>query len=137
MFRIMAIDYGEKNIGIALSDPLHLFSKPYTTIQNSGNEPVIESLIKIVRDQSVGLVLLGLPLSVAGLDTQKTAQVRLFYSVLKERLNVPVEFWDERYTTMDAKEILINKGIRQKDSKKIIDQTAAALILKNYLEAKK
>ncbi len=137
MHRILAIDYGEKNIGIAVSDLLHLFSKPLTTITNLGFSYIVKKLSELIKEQNVGLVLLGLPLSVAGLDTQKTAQVRAFYEQLKQELTVSIELWDERYTTMDARDLLIKKGIKQKAGKKIIDQTAAAMILKNYLEARK
>ncbi|HOD55357.1 MAG TPA: Holliday junction resolvase RuvX [Candidatus Cloacimonadota bacterium] len=137
MYRILAIDYGQKNIGLALSDPMRLFSKPFKTINNNGIEFIITELCEIIRSQSVGKIVLGLPLSVAGLDTQKTNEVREFYEALAKRVDVPVILWDERYTTADAKEILIKKGLSIRDSKKVIDQTAAALILKSYLEGNK
>lgn len=137
MYRILAVDYGQKNIGLALSDPLRMFARPYMTLNNSGFDSVAEQLKRIIREQTVEVILLGLPLSVAGLDTQKTAEVREFHHKLEEYLQREVLLWDERYTTMDAKEHLISKGIKQKDGKKVIDQIAAAMILKNYLEAQK
>lgn len=137
MYRILAIDYGEKNIGLAISDPLRMFAKPFKTIQNLYLEFVLKEITNVVREQNVEKVILGLPISVAGLDTNKTKEVREFYTTLSNTLNIPVIFWDERYTTVDAKEILIKKGLSIKESKKVIDQTAAALLLKNYLEVNK
>jgi len=137
MYRILAIDYGEKNIGLALSDPMRMFAKPFITLQNKGFESICHELKLIIREQNVEKIILGLPLSVAGLDTNKTKEVRQFFQNLSESIDKPIILWDERYTTCDAKEILINKGLSIKESKKVIDQTAAALLLKNYLEVNK
>ncbi len=137
MYRILAIDYGQKNIGLALTDPMRLFAKPYHTIPNHSDEQVLKEIQDVVRSQAVGKIVLGLPISVAGLDTQKTNEVRRFFELLSQSVNVPVFLWDERYTTADAKDILIRKGLSIKESKKVIDQTAAALILKSFLEGNK
>jgi putative Holliday junction resolvase len=137
MYRILAIDYGQKNVGLALTDPMRMFAKPYMTLQNKNQDYLIQELKTIIKSQNVEKVVLGLPISVAGLDTQKTKEVREFYNLMKETIIVDIVLWDERYTTMDAKELLENKGMSIKESRKIIDQTAAALLLKNYLEVNK
>ncbi len=137
MYRILAIDYGQKNVGLALTDPMRMFAKPYMTLQNKNQDYLIQELKTIIKSQNVEKVVLGLPISVAGLDTQKTKEVREFYNLMKETIIVDIILWDERYTTMDAKELLENKGMSIKESRKIIDQTAAALLLKNYLEVNK
>ncbi|HPY95836.1 MAG TPA: Holliday junction resolvase RuvX [Candidatus Cloacimonadota bacterium] len=134
MYRLLAVDYGEKNIGLALSDPLRIIAKPYLTLNNNGIDTLIHELNIIIKKENVGKIILGLPISVAGLDTQKTQEVRGVYERLSESINIPMILWDERYSTSDAKKILIEKGLSIKDSKKVIDQTAAALILTSYLK---
>lgn len=137
MYRILAIDYGQKNVGLAITDPMRMFAKPFMTLQNKNHDDLIHEIKGIIRSQNVEKVILGLPISVAGLDTQKTKEVREFYDLLKQSISVNIILWDERYTTVDAKELLENKGLSIKESRKIIDQTAAALLLKNYLEVNK
>ena len=136
MSRFMAIDYGDKKIGVALTDPLKVFAYPFTTIHHQSKSQVIKELIDVVASQQVERIILGLPLSIDGKDTAKTQDVRAFYQLLRAQIKLPIEWWDERYSTSDANDLLKEKKINWKDSKKIIDQIAAAVILKNYLGSK-
>jgi len=132
--RIMSIDYGKKNIGIAITDPLKLFAKPYTTIQNRGDEYILKEIAKIIHDQSIEKIVLGLPISTLDNDTDQTIAVRAFYQILCASLKpIEIVLFDERYTTCEATDLLKQKGTNWKDSKKIVDQIAAAMILKRYL----
>jgi len=132
--RMMSIDYGKKNIGIAITDPLRIFAKPFTTIQNKGDEYAIAEIAKIVQTQSVDTIILGLPISTLDNDTDQTLIVRAFHQKLCACLNIAeIVLFDERYTTSDANDFLIQKGTNYKDSKKVVDQIAAAMILKSYL----
>jgi len=132
--RIMSIDYGKKNIGIAITDPLKMFAKPFATIQNKGDEYAIKEIEDIIKSQSVDKVILGLPISTLDNDTEQTLTVRAFYQKLCTHITtVEIVLFDERYTTSEANDFLISKGTNYKDSKKIVDQIAAAMILKSYL----
>ena len=136
LFRIMGIDYGEVRIGIALSDPLQIISRPYKVLTNSDDSLFVE-LNEIIKLENVGKIILGLPLNLEGKDSQKTLEVRKFAEELEKKVPVPVEFIDERYTTVEANEALKNMGKDPRESRKVIDKIAASLILRSYLENKK
>ncbi|RLC51620.1 MAG: Holliday junction resolvase RuvX [Candidatus Cloacimonadota bacterium] len=133
LFRIMGIDYGSVRIGIALSDPLQIISRPYKVIANSGEETFSE-IKKIIEKEKVGKIVLGLPLNLEGKDSVKTEEVRKFGKLLQRELSIPIIFWDERFSSVEANEILKKMGYNFIESKKHIDKIAASLILKNYLE---
>ncbi len=134
--RILGIDYGSVRIGLALSDPLKIISRPYKVIKNSGSETYRE-LEEIIAEQKVEAVILGLPLDKDGSDSSKTLEVREFAEALKIRLGIPVILWDERYTSAKANSWLKEMGIDYKKSKTVIDKIAAAIILKDYLDEQK
>lgn len=129
----MGIDYGHVRIGIALSDPLRIIAKPFRTIQNDG-ENVFSEINRIITEKIVGKIVLGLPITLDGNYSQKTLEVKQFGENLEKHISIPIEFWDERYTTDDANEILKKQGFGIKESKQVIDQIAASIILKNYMD---
>lgn len=128
----MGIDFGEVRIGIALSDPLQIISQPYRVIPN--DDDTISEIKKIIKSEEVRKIILGLPLNLDGEDTKKTLEVREFSEVLKSNVDIPVIFWDERYTTVEANEQLKHMGYGIAESRKVIDKVAASIILKNYME---
>ena len=132
--RLLGIDYGEKRIGLAITDPLKIFVKPFDTIDNDSIANVIEKLKLIIKTQQIEKIILGLPVSVSGEESTKTIEVKDFYNELLKNLDVPINFWDERYSTVEANEFLIKKGVNWKKSRKEIDKIAAAVILKSYLD---
>ena len=132
LFRLMGIDFGEVRIGIALSDPLQIISQPYRVIPNNDN--TISEIKNIIKSEEVRKIILGLPLNLDGEDTKKTLEVREFSEVLKSNVDIPVIFWDERYTTVEANEELKHMGYGIAESRKVIDKVAASIILKNYME---
>jgi putative Holliday junction resolvase len=134
--RLLGIDYGEKRIGIALSDPLKMFVKPFCTLSNTGENDLINEINKIIKSQVVERIILGLPLNLQGEDTIKTKEIRVFYDFLVQNISIPVELWDERYSTADANEYLKQKGYNWKESRKVVDQVAAAVILRSYIDSK-
>ena len=133
MSRYISIDYGEKRIGVAVTDQLKMFVTPYTTIENRSEDWVFSELLKIFSEQRIERVIIGLPLNIEGEDTPKTTEVRVFFQKLTEKTNLPLILWDERYSTSEANEFLISKGINWQKSKEIVDQIAAAVILESYL----
>lgn len=132
LFRLMGIDFGEVRIGIALSDPLQIISQPYLVIPN--NDDTISKIQKIIKTEEVGKIILGLPLNLDGEDTKKTLEVREFFEMLTNNVDIPVTFWDERYTSVEANEQLKKMGYSIAESRKVIDKVAASIILKNYME---
>jgi len=132
LFRLMGIDFGTVRIGIALSDPLQIISQPFKVILNTGS--TISEIRKIIKSEEVGKIILGLPLNLDGEDTKKTMEVRKFSEILESNVDIPVIFWDERYTTVEANEELKYMGYGIAESRKVIDKVAASIILKSYME---
>ena len=134
MSRILAIDHGTVRIGLAISDPLRIFAKPLKVIPNQGFRAVSTQILDLIKDQEVGLVLLGLPLAIDGSKTPKTLEVEKFGEKLKRLLEVELIFWDERYSSSEAEAELRKLGYSWQESRSLRDAMAAAMILKNYLE---
>jgi putative holliday junction resolvase len=132
--RLLAIDYGLKRIGLALTDPLRILARPYLTIANEGFAQVAEQLRVVVERECVERLVIGLPLNHEGEDTRQTALVRRFAEKIGERLAIPVVFHDERFSTEEANREIKRMGINPIEGRKIIDQIAATLILREYLE---
>ncbi len=131
----MGIDYGAVRVGIAISDPMQIIARPYKVINNDND--LLDKINSIIKKENIGKIILGLPLNLAGEDTQKTIEVRDFAEKLKKSISIPVILWDERYTTVEANEALQEMGYNIHESKDVIDKVAASLILRNYLENNK
>ena len=132
--RIMALDYGTKRIGVAISDPLQLFAKPHSVIPNTNPEDVLIAIQALINSQSVELIVLGMPYAIDGSHTPKTIETEEFAKILKESLTIPVYTWDERYSSQEAEAELRTMGKSWQDARKMVDAMAAAMILKSYLE---
>lgn len=131
--RIMAIDYGTKRVGLALTDPMMTFAYPYQTIMNDLN--MWQNLLKIIAEMGVSKIILGYPLKESGDKSSSTAEVEKFHIQLKEKFKNEIILWDERYTSSIAKENIlksVNKKQKRRD-KGLLDQNAAAIILQEYL----
>lgn len=131
MNRVLCIDYGERRVGIAVSDPLGLTAQAQPYIQNS--KQLLVSLKELVNEFHVATIVVGLPLNRHGQDTQKTTEVRAFAESLKVEVDVPVVFQDERYSTKAVEKHLIAADVSRKKRKEVVDSLAAAFILEGYL----
>lgn len=136
MNRILAVDYGEKRIGLALSDPMQIISKPFKTLLFKSKLNMVENLLEIIHEQNVGLVILGLPLGAEGQETKKTLETRKMGEFLQEQLPVPVILWDERFSTVEANRELKKMGYDYIKAREFVDAVAASMILRSYLENK-
>ena len=134
MNRTLAIDYGEKKVGLALSDPLKIIAKPYKTIDNISDEKLIESFNAIISDKNIDEIVIGLPITMKNSFSKQTENVDKFIELLKKKINIKVVVVDERLSSIEAKKSLINQGIKTGHNKKDIDMTAAALFLQSYLD---
>ncbi|MBT3581377.1 Holliday junction resolvase RuvX [bacterium] len=130
--RVLAIDYGEKRIGLALSDPLWLTAQPLSFLEN--NKIFFVELQKIIQEYDVKKIVLGLPKNLQGHDTAKTLEVRTFAEKLQKNLSMEVVFWDERFSTVAVNKFLIGADVSRKKRKKVVDSQAAAFFLQGYMD---
>ncbi len=131
---ILAIDLGEKRIGLALSDAGRLIARSYGMFLRQSRREDFARYEEIIQKEGVTLVLMGLPLR-DGAENSATMWVRDYAADLARVLSVPVTLWDESYSSQQAAASLSERGIRAKKQKGRIDAAAAAFILQSYLEA--
>jgi putative Holliday junction resolvase len=132
--RLLGIDYGDSRIGLAISDELGSFAHPYRTLQSSTR--LIDEIRAIVEKERISGIIVGLPKNMDGSLGPSAAKAKLFGEQLA--LAVPsmkLLFWDERLTTREAQRALHAAGKNAKQSKKMIDQVAAQILLQNYLDS--
>ena len=132
--RKMGIDYGDKRIGIALSDLLCIISSPYEVYPNKGKEDALKHIDKIIKENDVDEIALGLPLNMDGTEGERAKIHREFGQSLEQYSKVKVHFIDERLTSAEAEDILISGGVRREKRKELIDKIAAQLILQTFIE---
>ena len=135
--RIMGLDYGSKTIGVAISDALGLTAQPLETIERSGENKLRRSLARIaeiVREKDIKKIVVGLPINMDGRSGERAALTLEFVEKLKLRVDITIVMQDERLTTVEADEILDESGVKKQDRKQFIDQIAAGIILKEYME---
>jgi putative Holliday junction resolvase len=131
----MAIDYGLKRVGVAITDPQGTIAQPLLTIEARSDSDTIKRLKCIVEENEVGVVVLGNPISLKGEPTEMSKRIERFCRKLTKSLEIEVVMWDERYVSKYAVNRMRNLGISGK--KKDIDRIAAAIILDEYLESKR
>jgi putative Holliday junction resolvase len=136
--RILAVDYGERRIGLALSDPLRMIATPLPTLQRKrGKRPPVQAILDIIQSNDVDAIVVGLPLTLAGTDSDWTREVRAFGDTLSRRSGLPVTFVDERMTSVAAERAVRGIGLpkHERERKERIDAAAAVLILQAHLDA--
>lgn len=133
MSRILAIDFGARRVGIAISDTMRVIGQPLTTIIRDDGVKWWRELLDIVIDKEVGEIVVGYPLTLKGTVSAQTKTVQEFIDELKERVDVPVMKYDERLTSVAAKRVLHEKGVKTGHNKGAVDRTAAAILLQDYL----
>jgi putative Holliday junction resolvase len=127
----MAIDYGQKRVGVAITDPLCTIPQPLLTIKPKSVADLIERLKCIAKENNVGLIIVGNPVSMRGEPTEISRQIERFIKKLKRHLDIDVEKWDERYLSKYAANKFKDAGLSMK--KGDIDRVAASLMLEEYL----
>jgi len=132
--RSLGLDIGDKRIGVALSDPEGILASPFTIINRTDDRTDVEAIINIVNQQQVKQFIVGLPRSMDGSIGRQAEKVEAFTQKLCSYTNVPVEFRDERLTTVSAKRLMQSVGRKKTGKKARDDAIAAALILQSYLD---
>ena len=135
--RILALDHGTKRIGVAVSDELKMIAQPLEFIPAEPFADVLARLKKIILQKEVELILVGMPRNMDGSYGPAALKVREFAAVLKDKIAVPIQTWDERLTSAQAQRFLIQGGVRREQRKQKVDKTAAAILLQSYLDSLK
>ncbi len=138
--RILCLDIGTRRIGLAATDPIGLTAQPLGVIERRGGTDDFEAVAGKCRDLEVELLLIGLPLDEEGGEGEQARKVRRYASRLADYLrahglDMPIEMWDERYSTAQAEERLISADVSRRRRGEVIDKMAATVILEDYLSA--
>lgn len=131
--RILGIDFGERRVGLAISDELRLTAQPLATLEGRPQTELLRELAKLVESECVERIIVGMPISLSGEKGQAAQRVEEFVEKLRATVGVPVETLDERMTTRIAEKALRETDVRGRRARKVIDRVAAALILESYL----
>lgn len=135
--RILALDVGEKRIGVALSDESQTVASPYTTLHAQPFTVFVQKLTKILNTEYVVEIVVGLPLSLNGTEGPQAGRIRSFIDALTPLVTQPLSTCDERYTSAEADRIMMEAGLRPEQRKAKIDEVAASIILQDVLNARR
>ncbi len=133
--RILAIDYGKKRFGLAISDPLGFTAQGLPTLASQGRKSDLEKIAAVVRENEVEKIVVGLPRKMDGTLGPAAKEVLAFVEELKEHLGLRVITWDERLSTKRAEREMISAGLSRSKRKRSRDKVAAQLILQSFLDA--
>ncbi len=134
MSRILAIDYGDVRVGLALSDLTCTIAQPFKTLNYDDMDHLINQLSEIINEKQVNKVVVGIPYNMKGDDTQQTTKVREFVSILEQKLGYEIIFVDERLTSSEAEKFMHQMDIKTGFNKDKIDKIAASIILQEYID---
>jgi putative holliday junction resolvase len=133
--RVLAVDLGDKRIGLAVSDALGLTAQGLETLERHGGKADLEALRAACAEREVASVVVGLPRNMDGSEGPRAQKSRAFARQLHEALGLPVFLWDERLSTAEAERVLIAADVSRQKRRLAIDRMAAQVILQGYLEA--
>ncbi|MFT3740021.1 MAG: Holliday junction resolvase RuvX [Breznakibacter sp.] len=137
MGRILAIDYGKKKTGLAVTDPLQIVANGLDTVPS---KDVVAFLERYIKSEAVDLFVLGHPVQNSGEESESMRYIRPFYNTLKNKFpHIPVEWVDERFTSKLAFQTMIGAGLKRTDrqNKELVDKISATIILQSYMESKR
>jgi putative holliday junction resolvase len=132
--RILALDFGSKSIGLAVSDALGLTAQGLPSLRRSNKRNDLDHLRRVVRQYEVSEIVMGLPLRMSGSEGVQAEKVRAFADELRRRFKLPVHLFDERLTSVEANRVLRETDMSIQRRAQVVDQLAAVLILQSFLE---
>ncbi|MBN2200221.1 MAG: Holliday junction resolvase RuvX [Candidatus Aminicenantes bacterium] len=135
--RILGVDFGDRNVGLALSDTLGLTAQPLMTYRLRGGEEDARFFQDLVKTHDVSKIVIGLPVRLDGTPGRRSKKTEEFARWLKETLRLPVTFTDERLTTRQALQAMKEQRIRNRERRSVENQISASLILASYLESRR
>lgn len=136
--KIMGLDYGTKTVGVAVSDALLITAQPLETITRKSANKLRQTLARIeaiISEEQISLIVLGYPKNMNNTVGERALACEAFKEDLERRTGLSVVLWDERLTTVESEQILMDSGVRRENRKAYIDKMAAAIILQSYLDA--
>ncbi len=133
--RVLGVDYGRARIGVAISDELGMLAHPVETIHAQDLKAALQRIAEIARERKVGRVVLGLPRQMSGAEGVAASEVKTFAEKLRPLLSCELILWDERLTTTAAGRALRDSGRKTRQTRGVIDQVAAQMILQSYLDS--
>ncbi len=131
--RILAVDYGERRTGLAVTDELGITAQGLETVVVTSEDEIPARLTGIAKNLNVGRIVLGLPLNMDGSESEKSAKVRALGEILGAAVPSEIVYWDERMTTLIAHRVLRETGTKARGNKGVVDRISATLILQEYL----
>ena len=132
--RVLCLDIGDARIGVAVSDPLGISTNGIETHRAEGREKDIRYFSEMALSRGCEKIVLGLPINMDGTEGDRAELARSFGAALEKESGIPVDYEDERLSTVEAEELLIEAGLDRQERKKVIDKVAAEIILRRYLD---
>jgi putative Holliday junction resolvase len=132
---MLALDVGDRRIGVAMSDPIGILASPLTTIQRRSEDEDVQSVLDLVAEHDVGEIVIGLPLTLSGERGTQARRAGRFKNALAARTAVTLNDQDERYSTVQAERLMRESGVEPSRERGRVDAAAAAVILQAYLDA--
>lgn len=134
----MGVDFGLKRVGLAVCDSLHILATPLPVYRTKSMRNSIDHVARVAREHGVGCIVVGLPLNMDGSESVQSGRARAFAKNLGKVTGLPVKLFDERLTTVEADELLIEAGVtKAKDRALLVDSMAAKVILQSYIDNNK
>ena len=135
--RVLALDFGERRIGVALSDPTRMLASPLTTLSRGRDGSDVAEVLRLAAENDVGEIVIGMPVSLSGRRGPQADRVTRFAEALRRATDIPVLSADERYSTVQAERSLRESGVEPSRERSRVDAAAAAVILQSYLDSKR
>jgi putative Holliday junction resolvase len=132
--RVLALDFGKRRIGLAVSDELGITAQGLPTLQRTNKAQDLEALGRVIRERGVTLVVMGQPLHMSGTEGRQANYAAQFARTLEAHTQVEVRMWDERLTTVEANRVLQQSGVSRQKQRAAVDRLSAVLILQSYLD---
>jgi putative Holliday junction resolvase len=133
--RVLGLDVGSRTIGVAVTDELGVAAHPVTTLQRKGTRADVAAVLELARKYDAKQAVVGMPYDEEGNEGPRAKRVRVFLEALVAA-GLAAEPWDERFSTVEAEEVLLEADLSRNKRKKVIDRLAAQMILQNWLEAR-
>ena len=135
--RTLALDFGDRRIGMALSDPTGLTARPLMTLTRTGRDDDMRAILEVVRRHEVRRIVVGMPLDMSGRRGKRARITASFMDRVRSAVGLPVIPWDERLTTVQAERILLEGDVSRARRREVIDQVAAVIVLQAYLDSRR
>ena len=136
--KLLGVDFGLKRVGLAVCDGLHILATPLPVYNTGSMRQSIDFVAQVAKDREVSGVVVGLPLNMDGTESVQSGRARAFARNLAKVAGLPVELYDERLTTVEADELLIEAGVKNAAERaKLVDSMSAKVMLQSYIESNK